>query len=317
MVIEFAGVDAHRVGVLDRADDDAIVRLVADHLHLEFLPAEHAFLDQDLVGGGGVDAAFDDVDEFALVVGDAPARAAHGEARPDDRRQADVLERSQRLRQRLDVMRAGGGKTDPGHRFAEEFPVLGLVDRLGGCADHLDLVAVEHTHLLEAERAVERRLPAHGRQERESAGNSVSLLGDDFCDDLGRDRLDVGPIRHVGIGHDGGGVRVDEDDPIAFRAQRLAGLRPRIVELAGLADDDRPGADDEDGRDIGALRHSVLFMPALCRRGATCNNGRTKKGRRALGRDASFVACAGRAGMTPGLKRAALSLDDNRRRGKG
>ena len=43
-----AGVHAHRVDVLDGADDDAVVRLVADHLHLELLPAEHALLDQHL-----------------------------------------------------------------------------------------------------------------------------------------------------------------------------------------------------------------------------------------------------------------------------
>ena len=44
-----AGVHAHRVEVLDRADDDAVVRLVADHFHLEFLPAQHRFLDQHFV----------------------------------------------------------------------------------------------------------------------------------------------------------------------------------------------------------------------------------------------------------------------------
>ena len=71
-----AGVDAHRIDVLDRADDDAIVRLVADDLHLEFFPAEHALLDQHLVGRRGVDAALDDLDELALVVGDAAAGAA-------------------------------------------------------------------------------------------------------------------------------------------------------------------------------------------------------------------------------------------------
>ena len=45
-----AGVHAHRVDVLDRADDDAVVRLVADDLHLVLLPAEHALLDQHFVG---------------------------------------------------------------------------------------------------------------------------------------------------------------------------------------------------------------------------------------------------------------------------
>ena len=38
---------------------------------------------------------------------------------------------------------------------------------------------------------------------------------------------------------------------IALFAQRLAGLRARIVELARLADDDRAGTDDEDLGNIG------------------------------------------------------------------
>jgi len=71
----------------------------------------------------------------------------------------------------------------------------------------------------------------------------------------GGDRLDIGPVRHVGIGHDGGGIGIDEDDSIALRAQRLAGLRPRIIELARLADNDRPGADDEDGGNVGPFGH--------------------------------------------------------------
>ena len=42
------------------------------------------------------------------------------------------------------------------------------------------------------------------------------------------------------------GLRVDQDDPVALLAQRLAGLGAGVVELAGLADDDRAGADDQD-----------------------------------------------------------------------
>ena len=37
-----AGVHAHRVEVLDRADDDAVVLAVAHHLHLELFPADAA-----------------------------------------------------------------------------------------------------------------------------------------------------------------------------------------------------------------------------------------------------------------------------------
>ena len=68
-----AGVDAHWVDVFDRADDDAIIRLVADDLHLELFPAEHALLDEDLVGRRGIDPAFDDLDIFVLRIGNAAA----------------------------------------------------------------------------------------------------------------------------------------------------------------------------------------------------------------------------------------------------
>ena len=104
--------------------------------------------------------------------------------------------------------------------------------------------------------AIERRLAAHGRQQGEAAGDGVALLGDDLGDDLGRDRLDIGAVRHVGIGHDRRRIGVDQDDPVALGAQRLDGLGAGIVELAGLADDDRPGADDEDRRDVCPLRHA-------------------------------------------------------------
>ena len=69
------------------------------------------------------------------------------------------------------------------------------------------------------------------------------------------DRLDVDGIGELRVGHDGGRVGVHQDDPVAFLAQRLAGLRAGIVELARLADDDRAGADDEDAVDVGALGH--------------------------------------------------------------
>jgi hypothetical protein len=69
------------------------------------------------------------------------------------------------------------------------------------------------------------------------------------------DGLDVGHIGHVRVGHDGRRVAVDQDDAVALLAQRLAGLGAGVVELAGLADDDRAGADDQDALDVGALRH--------------------------------------------------------------
>src|SRR5690606_20262278 len=48
-------------------------------------------------------------------------------------------------------------------------------------------------------------------------------------------------------------------DPVALGLQRLAGLNAGIVELTRLADDDRAGADDQDGLDVCALGHRLLL----------------------------------------------------------
>ena len=252
-----AGVHAHRIEVLDRADDDAVVLFVADHLHLVLFPAEHAFLDQHLVGRRRVDAALDDLDELRLGVGDAAAGAAHGEGRADDRGQADLVERAQRVRQRLDLLRARRLEADLVHRVAEALAILGLVDRVGGGADHLDVELVEGALLAQRERAVQRGLAAHGRQQREAAGDDVAFLLDDLGDDLRRDRLDVGGVRQLRIGHDRRRIGIHQHDAIALGLQRLHRLRAGIIELAGLADDDRPGADDQDRRNVSSFRHRV------------------------------------------------------------
>jgi hypothetical protein len=78
-----AGVDAHRVEVLDRADDDAVVRLVADDLHLELLPADQALLDEELVVGERSRPRLQIVLELVRVVGDAAAGAADVKLGPD------------------------------------------------------------------------------------------------------------------------------------------------------------------------------------------------------------------------------------------
>ena len=146
--------------------------------------------------------------------------------------------------------RARGSEPDARHRRLEFFAVFRLVDRFLRRPDQLDVVLVEHALAREVERAIERGLPAHRRQER---------VGPLALDDLGEhrpgDRLDVGDVGHLRIGHDRRRIRVDQDDLVALLAQRLARLRPRIVELAGLADDDRAGADDKDRFDVRSSWH--------------------------------------------------------------
>ncbi len=89
---------------------------------------------------------------------------------------------------------------------------------------------------------------------------------DDLFDEVRRDRLDIGRVRQPRIGHDRRGVGIDQHDPVALGLQRLAGLRARIVEFAGLTDDDGSGADDQNAVDIVPPRHQPIPVMARARR---------------------------------------------------
>ena len=66
--------------------------------------------------------------------------------------------------------------------------------------------------------------------------------GRSFFDDLAHhfpvDRLNVGRVGHLRVGHDGRRVGVDQNDAVALFAQRFTRLGARVVELTRLADND-------------------------------------------------------------------------------
>ena len=111
---------------------------------------------------------------------------------------------------------------DLAHRVAEQQAVLGHLDRVDLRANQLDVVLLEDAALVQRDRQVERRLSADGRQH----GIGL-LLDDDGFDHLRRERLDVGRIGQLRVGHDRRRVAVDQHDFEALGAQRLARLRAR------------------------------------------------------------------------------------------
>ena len=261
---------AHGIEVFNRANDDAVIRFVADHFHFVLFPADQTLIDQNLTDGRRIKSRLYNQFEFFPVVGNAAARAAHCEGRADDGGKTDFvrLERNHGLdeagrpviandlalfvadgRRRRDH---GAGILEPYavHGFAEQFAVFSHFDGFGFCTNQFDAEFGKHTHVGERQRRIECGLPTHRRQK-----GVGPFLGDDLGDDFGRDWLDVGCVGHVRIGHDGRGVRVDQDNAIALGFKSLAGLRSRIIELTGLPDNDRASANDEDGFDICAFGH--------------------------------------------------------------
>src|SRR5207247_1810080 len=108
----------------------------------------------------------------------------------------------------------------------------------------------------EPDRGVQRRVAPEGGAERFGP-----FAVDDPGDELAREGFAVRALRELLVGHDRRGVRVHEDDLEPLFAERLERLGARVVELARLADDDRPRADDEDLPEIRALGHYSSTRP--------------------------------------------------------
>ena len=106
---------------------------------------------------------------------------------------------------------------------------------------------------MQGHRRIERGLSAQGRQERVG-----TLPGDDLLDKVRSDRFDVRGIGKLRVGHDGGGIGVNQHHSNALGLEHAAGLGARVVKLAGLPDDDRSRSNDEDGGNIIAAWHRDL-----------------------------------------------------------
>jgi len=201
---------------------------------LEFLPADDRFFEQDFVNGTQIDAAAGQLAELFDVVRDPAANAAEREGRTDDDRKPELLDRRKGIFHVADVTALRHIGADLAHRVAELQSIFREIDRVDRRANQLDVVLLQCALLCQRDGQVQRRLTADGWKHRIG-----TLAFDDLLEDLRRQWLDVGPIRDLRIGHDRRRVAVDENDFEAFGAKRLARLRARIVELAGLADDDR------------------------------------------------------------------------------
>ena len=231
-----AGVDAHRIDVLDAADDDAVVLAIADDLELVLLPPDDRLIDLDLCDHGGGEAACDDVSELVFVVRDAAAGAAESEGGSDDGGEADLLEEGEGILHRGDGLGLGEVEADGLADVLELLAVFGAMDDLAVGADHLDAELGEGSVVEEFAGAVEGGLSAEGGEDDVDLADGRVLRGgalpfglfelalDDLADGLGGDGLYICSVGERRIGHDRRRVGVHQDDPVPLGAQRLACL---------------------------------------------------------------------------------------------
>ena len=121
---------AHWVHVLDRADDNRVVRAVAHHLQLELLPARQGLLYQDLVHRARGEPLRRNRAKFLCRAGHPAPPAPQDERGPHDHRVTERLCGRERLLDRVGEARSGQGKPGLAHRGDEQAPVLGSADGL-------------------------------------------------------------------------------------------------------------------------------------------------------------------------------------------
>src|SRR2546426_266051 len=112
--------------------------------HLEFLPAEQGFLDENFRHGRKLEAALGDFLELLAVVSDAAARATEREAGPNDERvTANLFRDGAGFVQRVGRAADGNVEADAQHQVLEHLAVFTAFDGGGVCADQFDAVLLQ------------------------------------------------------------------------------------------------------------------------------------------------------------------------------
>ena len=251
--------DSHWVEVFNRANDDAVIRVVAHNFHFVFFPTEEALFNEDLGGWGKIETARNDCFKFFLVVSDPTTGSTEGERRTNDKRHhPDLFRDLLRLLHRVRHSRDGEVKADLNHRVFETLTIFALIDGVSIGADHADPILIEGSGIEKLDGDVQRSLTSEGRQERIGP-----FFDDDSLNRLRSDRLDIGPLRKLRVGHNRCRIGIHENDLVTFLAQRLASLGPGVIKLTTLSNDDGAGSDHEDFFDASVLRHRVCLKLRL------------------------------------------------------
>ena len=236
------GMNAHRIKVLNRTNDDDVIIFIAHHLQLEFLPAVQRFFNRKFTGTRQHQPAF--CDGFELFCGgdQTAAGTAHGKRRTNHRRRRTTGFPQVQLLRRVLRFFPGGCLERARHSQAElldnrrEFLTrFGALNDLVGRANHFAVELLEGAVLPQRHRCIQCRLSAKRRQHRVRTFALNNLTHAFWCD-----RFDIRDVGHLWIGHDGRRVGVHQHDAIAFFAQRFACLSARIIEFTGLADNNGP-----------------------------------------------------------------------------
>ena len=256
-----AGMHAQRVDVLDGAYGDHLAFCIADHFVFQLFPAKDALFNQNLGHRGSRQTARDNGLEFLNVVHQAAARAAHGVGGAQNAGVTQAAGNLDRFFHRVGNFRARHLDAQRIHGVLERLAILAALDGVNLHTNNFHVVFVQHTGFVERGAQVQTGLSAQVGQQRVGA-----LFLDDLRQTFHVQRLNVGDIGRVRVGHDGCGVAVHQHNLVAQRAQRLACLSAGIVEFARLANNDGARTNNQNFMDVGTLTHADSSLDVLSAR---------------------------------------------------
>ena len=137
------------------------------------------------------------------------------------------------------------------HGIEEELAILSFMNRWNLRTNEFDVILGKNPLFMQRYRCIQCNLATHGWKDC-----FRSFLADDLFNKLWRDRLNVGGIRNVRIRHDCCRIGVNQNDTIPLFTQHLTRLRPRVVKLARLSNNNWTGSDDKNCAKVSAFWHS-------------------------------------------------------------
>ena len=138
-----AGMHAHGVEILNRADDDEIVAEIAHYFEFVLFPAEDRLFHERFVDGAHVERVGNRFGKFLLVVGDRATGATEGEGRANDQRKAELIAEAQGVLRAIDQSGGWNLEADLAAGVLEPEAVFRDFDGAKRGADHLDFMLFE------------------------------------------------------------------------------------------------------------------------------------------------------------------------------
>src|SRR5699024_10468146 len=144
----------------------------------------------------------------------------------------------------------------------ELLTVFTAFDSIDVCADELDIVLFKDASTIQLDCGIKCCLTAQGCQDGINRVSFFAFLDQDLLDEVWLNRFHIGVVSELGVGHDGCRVGVNQRYAQTFFFKNAASLGTRVVELTGLADNNRAGANDQDVVNIVALWHGFSLLPS-------------------------------------------------------